>query len=378
VSWAISSIVTESTDAGDLYDGFGAAELTIGIRAYQWGWEYYYPKILDLNYSQINLHPSSVGHTLKYATTEPLNANLNNLWRFYQAKEQEVSLLPAHLFVIHSDKHLLASFASSDLFGVNKLKESSAFQKITKASKAEHLSLVNSLGQPKNANLTYDNLSYTEGDLQKTRTYALKRQQNFLKLQSTNVALKTYFDQKSFNRLVNFKSVNTSTSESEQLFNLKTSTRFSTNPLPEIFYNERNRLVHPSTLPKDSLIDSSQSPKLIDFNYGNYIAFKNLAIQKAFNTTSSFTYPLAKPLNGIFQIKLSPLNSFFNIYSNFRISSANKSYLNSEQTLKQVHGLHNEKQNKGSYLTDYPFSSSPLSSHLRTFRRDSFKELPLL
>jgi hypothetical protein len=28
---------TQSTDAGDLYDGFGAAELTIGIRAYQWG-----------------------------------------------------------------------------------------------------------------------------------------------------------------------------------------------------------------------------------------------------------------------------------------------------------------------------------------------------
>lgn len=37
VSWAISIIVTESTDASDFYDGFGAAELTLGIRAYQWG-----------------------------------------------------------------------------------------------------------------------------------------------------------------------------------------------------------------------------------------------------------------------------------------------------------------------------------------------------
>lgn len=35
VSWAISIIVTESTDATDLYDGFGAAELTVGVRAYQ-------------------------------------------------------------------------------------------------------------------------------------------------------------------------------------------------------------------------------------------------------------------------------------------------------------------------------------------------------
>ena len=35
VSWAISIIVTESTDATDLYDGFGSSELTLGVRAYQ-------------------------------------------------------------------------------------------------------------------------------------------------------------------------------------------------------------------------------------------------------------------------------------------------------------------------------------------------------
>jgi len=37
VSWAISIIVSESVDATDYYDGFGTGELTIGIRAYQWG-----------------------------------------------------------------------------------------------------------------------------------------------------------------------------------------------------------------------------------------------------------------------------------------------------------------------------------------------------
>ena len=35
VTWAASIIVSESTDAGDFYDGFGTAELTLGIRAYQ-------------------------------------------------------------------------------------------------------------------------------------------------------------------------------------------------------------------------------------------------------------------------------------------------------------------------------------------------------
>ena len=51
VTWAISIIVSESTDATDYYDGFGTGELVVGVRAFQWGWEYYYPKSLDLNYN---------------------------------------------------------------------------------------------------------------------------------------------------------------------------------------------------------------------------------------------------------------------------------------------------------------------------------------
>jgi len=35
VTGAISIIVSESTDAMDLADGFGASEIIIGIRAYQ-------------------------------------------------------------------------------------------------------------------------------------------------------------------------------------------------------------------------------------------------------------------------------------------------------------------------------------------------------
>lgn len=49
VSWAASIIIHESTDAIELTDGFGSTEMAVGIRAYQWGWEYYYPKDLDLS-----------------------------------------------------------------------------------------------------------------------------------------------------------------------------------------------------------------------------------------------------------------------------------------------------------------------------------------
>jgi hypothetical protein len=279
--------------------------------------------------------------------------------------------------VIHSDKNVLASFASSDLFGVNKLKESSAFQKITKVSKAEHLSLVNSLGQPKNANLIYDNLYYTEGDLQKTRTYSLKRQQNFLKLQNTNTALKTHFDQKSFGKLVNFKALDPSTNESEQNFSLKTSARFSAKSLPEIFYNERNRLSSPSSLTKDVLVGSSKTPKPADSAYTGYVIFKNSAIQKFANNASNFTYPSAKPLTGVFQKKSTTLTSPFNIYSNARINSTNKSFLSSEQTVKQIQNLSNEIQSKGSYLIDH-IAANPLSSPLLTsLRGGSLKGFPL-
>jgi hypothetical protein len=35
VTWAMSIIVSESTDATDYYDGFGTSEVIVGVRAYQ-------------------------------------------------------------------------------------------------------------------------------------------------------------------------------------------------------------------------------------------------------------------------------------------------------------------------------------------------------
>jgi heme/copper-type cytochrome/quinol oxidase subunit 2 len=73
----MSIIISETVDAADYYDGFGTGEIVIGIRAYQWGWEYFYPKSIDLHY---NVNPSYsvvVGNSLKYNTgnTNTLNAN---------------------------------------------------------------------------------------------------------------------------------------------------------------------------------------------------------------------------------------------------------------------------------------------------------------
>ena len=62
VSWAASIIIHESTDAIEFNDGFGSTDVAIGIRAYQWGWEYYYPKSLNLT-NQVN-NSSFIGNSV--------------------------------------------------------------------------------------------------------------------------------------------------------------------------------------------------------------------------------------------------------------------------------------------------------------------------
>jgi hypothetical protein len=51
LTWAISIILTESTDASDSYDDFTVTEVSTELWANHWGWEYYYPKNIDLNYN---------------------------------------------------------------------------------------------------------------------------------------------------------------------------------------------------------------------------------------------------------------------------------------------------------------------------------------
>ena len=74
----MSIIVHESTDSMDLNDGFGTAELVVGVRAYQWGWEYYYPRSIDLNYNVRPSYSSFVGNSLKYnfASSKTLSSNM--------------------------------------------------------------------------------------------------------------------------------------------------------------------------------------------------------------------------------------------------------------------------------------------------------------
>jgi heme/copper-type cytochrome/quinol oxidase subunit 2 len=79
VSWASAIIITETVDAADYYDGFSTGEIVIGIRAYQWGWEYFYPKSIDLNYNVNPSYSALVGKSVKYFNTSSNSLKSNNL-----------------------------------------------------------------------------------------------------------------------------------------------------------------------------------------------------------------------------------------------------------------------------------------------------------
>jgi len=144
VSWAMSIIVNESTDATDLNDGFGTSELVVGVRAYQWGWEYYYPKSVDLNYNIRNGYASFIGNSIHYTPTSTFNSSTNFLWKMYQNETDDRIVTPAHLLLIPANMTATSTFLNFKDIGLNTLKESAAFSKIRNFTKAYSTHLVHS------------------------------------------------------------------------------------------------------------------------------------------------------------------------------------------------------------------------------------------
>ena len=176
VSWAISIIVHESTDATDLNDGFGTAELVVGVRAYQWGWEYYYPRSIDLNYSVRPSYSTFVGNSLKYNFSSGKNLSSNSLWRMYQNKSEDRVITPAHLLLIPSDSGNSVSFLNFNNLGLNTLRESSAFSKIRNSTKIYNSHLVHTpsyfTGKYSKLNTLYSD----ENSYLTTSSFGLKKQ----------------------------------------------------------------------------------------------------------------------------------------------------------------------------------------------------------
>jgi len=204
VTWAISIIVSESTDSTDYYDGFGTGELIVGVRAYQWGWHYYYPKTADLNYNVKPNYSSFVGNSLKYNTTTGKKINSNNLWRFYQQKMDDAVISPAHLLVLPSDNSRVLNLLNFKNIGTDNLQASLAFKQVRAHARIYTTNLTHNPSFLSNKYLKINNLYFNESDLVNSTNFGLKRQHNLTSTAATTSVNSTFLDSKSLSKFLSY------------------------------------------------------------------------------------------------------------------------------------------------------------------------------
>ena len=346
VSWAASIIISESTDASDVYDGFGAAEITVGIRAYQWGWEYYYPKAVDLNYTIKPSYSAFVGKSLKYSGSEESTLTTNSLWKFYQNKETDLIVTPAHLLLLPLDQKKILNFFNFNNIGSDNLKESSAFKKISCASKTFNSNLVTPLtpfvGKYKKVN----QLHSSENSFNLSNNYGLVRQHNLLSLKATTSQYSTFLDKNSFDKFLSYSNFKNESSINDlTLFNNVNNlgkVTESTNLSSFVNTESLNYFNKTSSAPFFNLFKNypsllSTSPNSNSFNYPLRKLFnvqlynsysKNLGLVKSASQTQNLTSLTSSAVE----------NTFNNLDVNQKFlinQSSGQSILPSEQSLRQ-------------------------------------------
>jgi len=310
VSWAISIIISESTNANDYYDGFGTTELVIGIKAYQWGWEYYYPKDIDLNYNIKPSYSSFTGNSLKYTKSSEKTLQFNNLWKYYQNKSTDQIITPAHLLVIPTDNNKFLNFLNFNDIGSNSIQELNAFKKIKTFSKTYLSNLVLPTTNYSNKYKNFSKLYINDFIFLDSSNYGMKRQHNFL---SSNALLNnqsTFLNTKSANKFINFNFNNKLLTNQFLVTNNNKLNYFNKNFLFFYFlnYNDFEYI-------SNKLFLSPLKLSLKNFyNYSNFLSIiNNDNDKKIFN----------KPLLKIFNLKLKNFN-FYNLLNLNSINNLNE------------------------------------------------------
>ena len=206
VSWAASIIISETVDASDYYDGFGTGELVVGIRAYQWGWEYFYPRNIDTNYNLRLSYSSLLGRSVKYSTSSSELMDSNQLWKHFQKKSLSSNTnTPGHLLLSPPSKTSSLNNVDFSSVGTAVNSDPNAFKKIQKYSK---LSVNQNMLETSNMNARFNKLgSLYLSDLSlapNSSTYHTNRQHV---QSSSNSFLPSFFtltDQTSLNRYFSY------------------------------------------------------------------------------------------------------------------------------------------------------------------------------
>ena len=205
VSWAISIIISESVDATDYYDGFGTGEILVGIRAYQWGWEYFYPRGIDLNYNVNPSYSTLVGNSLKYNNSSSKTLESNSFWKHYQNKKtNKLSTSPAHLILSPTDNSKVINFMDFDSAGLSTYKNSNAFKKIQYFSKVNPQLLYKSNEDYAVKYQKLNTLYLNDTSLYNSSEYNTLRQHGFSVNKSFTNNFATSLDNNSLSKLVNY------------------------------------------------------------------------------------------------------------------------------------------------------------------------------
>ena len=264
VTWAASIIISESVDASDYYDGFGSGEIVIGIRAYQWGWEYFYPKGIDLNYNVKPSYSTMVGNSLKYTNTGSKTLQTNTLWKHYQNKtNSKLTSTPAHLLLSPSDNSKVVNFMNFNDIGSSTVKDSTAFKKIQYFSKTNPQSLFSNVSD---FNLKYQKIAnlYLNDTLpNNTPSYGTFRQHNYSSISSTTNSFNSLLDASSLNKFMEY--------------NLDQPTKNITNP---INYDL-------STAPRENVLDTTSSTLRIQNLTDKSVDQSNYSLTKVINYPTS-------------------------------------------------------------------------------------------
>ena len=303
VTWAASIIISETVDAADYYDGFGSGEIVIGIRAYQWGWEYFYPKGIDLNYNVNPSYSSMVGNSLKYTTTNSNSLKSNTLWKYYQNKNNnKTTSTPAHLILAPSDSNKILNFMKFADIGNDNLKDSTTFKKIQYFSKSNPQKLFSNLNE---FDLKYKKLSdlyLTDNEVINSVNYKSNRQHNYVSRQSLLTNSNSYLDSKSLEAFMsysaNVKNTKPSTLNNDLKFYNHNSTQNSTTSsialntklnLNNPFKNDLSLTNYLSFIDKNSLLssenDANQSSNPLKYVLNNKWNKKIFLNQKWINTS---------------------------------------------------------------------------------------------
>jgi hypothetical protein len=192
-------------DATDYYDGFGTGEIVIGIRAYQWGWEYFYPKSINLNYNVKPSYSTLVGNSIKYNNSSAQNSDANSFRKSYQGKSlQNLSVSPAQLVTSPSDNNGLVNLSDFYKVGLSSMQDSSAFKKIQYHSKSPSTSLFDSstVGYSKFGVLS--SLYNNNAKLINSKDYYTDRQDSYSALLSTQANLSSSLESNSVSKYLDY------------------------------------------------------------------------------------------------------------------------------------------------------------------------------